>query len=485
VVYVNAKFLVVILFVAAAFAFVASNQSQPQSITGWFVSAVQKLAGEEQKIVYEFDEVEVLYAARFTVFEIPSTARTWADEISAPGEEITVTYGIVILKNRDDAAGVSQESVAPAVSQGDIPPLKNRDGATGVSQGSMKEEWIKVEGSRGSERMLSNSLLNEFDSTQENIVANKIQFSSHKKLVGSSIVKDFTKPPRSIYLFRQLSGGELVATHVCFKTDSSDFWQAAQSRDSCFVTKDVLKEIGASTETTGQVPVNAIAVKKPACPEDYACLTKDVGIVRACVVLASYACGGDANSCFKCPGSGAVQTTSTTPATAPTPSPAVQCIFTGEGCCNKDNLNVCAALPPSFTCGEGLVPYVKDCDAGCSAVPGCKPAPSPSPSPTVTPAPSPSSTPSPSPSPTPSPSPSPQPDSCSDSDNGIDYFTGGTASGFISQTSYSNADSCIDSLVLLENYCSGTQANSENKNCQDFNTNETSYACVSGTCKIS
>ncbi len=410
--------------------------------------------GGEQKLAYSFDDVEVLYAAKFTVSETPSTARAWADQIAAPGEEITVTYGIVILKNRDSEAEVSQESAA-----------------TAVSQGSMKEEWIKVEGSRGSERMLENALLNEFDSAQQNIVASKTQFSSHKKLVGSSIVKDFTQPIRTIYLFRQLSGGELVATYVCFKSDSSDFWQVAQSRDSCFVTKDVLKEIGASTETTGQVPVNAIAVKKPECPEDFECLTKEVGPARDCVVLASYACGGDANSCFKCQGSGAFPTPSTTPTPTPTPSPTPQCVFTGTGCCYADNLNTCMALPPD-SCGTDLVANVTGClGGGCQAAFQCIPS--------VTP------TPSPSPSPSPTPTPSPQPDSCSDSDNGLDYFTGGATYGFANGGSYNHSDACLDTVVLLENFCSGTDALGQEKNCSDFNTENQTYSCVTGTCKIS
>ena len=151
------KFLLVLLALGSV-ALLASDWLQTQSLSGWFVSPVAMLEGSE-KIVYAFDEVEVLYAARFTVYPSSTSVAAWAEEIAEPGEEITATYGIVILKNRVVAAGDSPEAAPTAVSQGpavaalpqgsEIPALPQASTAA-VSQGIMQEEWLKLEGSRGS-----------------------------------------------------------------------------------------------------------------------------------------------------------------------------------------------------------------------------------------------------------------------------------------------------------------------------------------------
>gem|GEM_PF-6261066 len=73
--------------------------------------------------------------------------------------------------------------------------------------------------------------------------------------------------------------------------------------------------------------------------------------------------------------------------------PIQQCAFTGTGCCGwwaGKNTTWCASIPPSFSCGAGLVPAVNGCTSGCYATVTCVPAPTPTPSPTPMPSPAPS-----------------------------------------------------------------------------------------------
>ncbi|MFH1106687.1 MAG: hypothetical protein V1787_02225 [Candidatus Micrarchaeota archaeon] len=409
--------------------------------------SVPAVAQDAPKITYQFDEVEVLYAARFTVFPTQTSVASWAEEIAAPGEGITITYGIVILKSDDKEVG--------------------------------REEWLKAEGSAGSKRLLSNSVSNSFDPELKHIYLSKTQLWSAKKLVGSAIEKDFTEPVYNAYLFRRLRATEMVPTHVCFGSGANfdDFW-AKTSTEDCYSTEKLTRYVGDGAETTGQKPANAPVAPKHSCPEDYACLSRDEENARGCVVLASYSCGDSpSEACFKCPNIGATVTAtvaatpepecvftgegccrtsdlntcaaipphfacdpplvpkvigcapdcnaaatcaptttpvpspSTTPhpTLTPTPSAAPECVFTGTGCCKVLDPNQCAAIPEGFACHEGFVPVVTGCADGCTPAVDCMPAPTPTPTPTASPTPSPTSTPEPTPTPTPTPTPAPTP----------------------------------------------------------------------------
>lgn len=229
-----------------------------------------------QKLVYQFDDVEVLYATRFTVYPSNTSVVSWADEIAAPGEEITITYGIVILKSVDRTTGVANEA---------------------------REEWLKAEGSRGSKRLLSNSGSNSFNPGGTQMAESKTQLWSAKKLAGSSIEKDFTEPVYNAYLFRKFNGSELVPSYVCFRTGANfdDFWAKTPAED-CYATKDFLKAVGDNKETASQKPPNAPPAVRPACLQPFSCMPKQHGTEAGCVVLASFACANEpAEYCFKCP----------------------------------------------------------------------------------------------------------------------------------------------------------------------------------------
>jgi len=245
-----------------------------------------------ESIVYAFDEVEVLYAARFTIYPTETSLSSWAEGIAAPGEDITVTYGIVVLKSTDPTTGELREAV--------------------------REEFLKVGGSLGSKRLLSNSASNSFNSEGTLMTASKTQLWSAKKLVGNNIEKDFTEPVYNAYLFRKLVEGEMAPAFVCFRMGANfdDFWGKTNT-DDCYTTRAFLKEVGENKETSGSQPPNATPIPRSSCLPDYSCLSKSEGVERGCVVLGSFQCENEPNEyCFKCP---PVQ--APTPTIQPTPTP--------------------------------------------------------------------------------------------------------------------------------------------------------------------
>ncbi|MFH0836049.1 MAG: hypothetical protein V1834_02690, partial [Candidatus Micrarchaeota archaeon] len=378
-------------------------------------------------------------------------------EIAAPGEAITITYGIVILKTFDSSTSAADEAVNSgplpsneAVDVGPLPP------SNAVKIGDWQEEWLKTEGSLGSKRLLSNGMLNLFNSESTKIIESRTQLWTAKKLVENNIEKDFTEPVYNAYLFRKLIDGELQPTHVCFKKGGNydGFWviPGDQVTGECYSIKEFIKEIGDDKESAGEKPVNAPAIQAAACPGDYSCLEKQDGGEHGCVILASYSCNDEREKlCFKC-----TQTQPPVPTQQPTVEP--QCIFTDEGCCNKVNPNVCASIPANFACDEGRVPVVNGCADDCSATVQCR---------------------------------TPDLSTCSDSDGGLNYFTEGTASGYSYsyEQPYTVTDYCQEGgsqqpALLVEWYCSGVHYNSTVKNCADFNSNGSNYACVSAACKV-
>lgn len=127
-----------------------------------------------ESIKYDFDEVEVKYAAEFTAKPVNVDPDNWIVQIAGGVDEpLTVLYGVVHLK---------------------------QGGATQLS-----EEFIKVSGTGGSERFLMNSGSYDYYEGSSNYKGIRTLFWSAKKLVDNSVVKDFTLPINSITLFREFN----------------------------------------------------------------------------------------------------------------------------------------------------------------------------------------------------------------------------------------------------------------------------------------
>lgn len=120
-------------------------------------------------IKYDFDQVEVVHAAEFVAKPLNKDNNWLASLVGGTNKPVQVIYGVVNLKK----AGKTQ----------------------------ITEEFIKVSGQNGSERFLLNSLT---------VDSNRItsSFWSAKKIIGNSVVKDFTPPIRTLVLNRTMDPGK-------------------------------------------------------------------------------------------------------------------------------------------------------------------------------------------------------------------------------------------------------------------------------------
>ncbi len=157
-----------------------------------------------ESVTYDFDDVNVVYAASFTAKPIADidSSGTWASDLVGDDKLLTITYGIVELK---------------------------KDGELLTT-----EEFLKVSGSKGSKRFLINSVT--YDYYEGTTSYNRIRsfFWSAKKLEGTSIVKDSTKPIYSASLSRKFDeSGNMHSFFLSFSNEgegaSQNFWQDSDS----------------------------------------------------------------------------------------------------------------------------------------------------------------------------------------------------------------------------------------------------------------
>ena len=155
-----------------------------------------------EKVEYDFDEVNVIYAVQFEASPKLNPARsgdveqgdwhsadqTWLkDIITDSNPNITVLFGVIDLK---------------------------KDG-----QVTQKEEFIKISGEKGSRRFLLNSESMDYYEGTSNLMRVYGLFWSAKRLEGSTIIKDFTEPVDSVIFMRKLQpSGESTNFYLSFFT---------------------------------------------------------------------------------------------------------------------------------------------------------------------------------------------------------------------------------------------------------------------------
>lgn len=148
---------------------------------------------DAQSVRYDFDDVEVKYAAEFTARPIakPGTvdAENWIVRVAGGTDKtITVLYGVMDFK---------------------------KGGATTGSG-----EFIKVSGAGGSERFLLNGASYDYYEGTTKYRDIRSFFWSVSKLVGNSIVKDFTPPIISVAILRAFNeSGQLQSMTLSFSND--------------------------------------------------------------------------------------------------------------------------------------------------------------------------------------------------------------------------------------------------------------------------
>lgn len=134
-------------------------------------------------IKYDFDQVEVVHAAEFVAKPLNMNNNWLAALAGGTNKPVQVIYGVVNLK---------------------------KDGKTQIT-----EEYIKVSGQNGSERFLLNS---------RNVDSNSItsSFWSAKKIIGNSVVKDFTPPIRTLVLNRTMDPGKGIQSITFVVSEEGD-----------------------------------------------------------------------------------------------------------------------------------------------------------------------------------------------------------------------------------------------------------------------
>ncbi len=174
-------------------------------------------------IKYDFDDVEVKYAAEFTAKPISVDSDNWIAQIAGGIDKpITILYGIVNLK---------------------------KNGET-----QMSEEFIKVSGQGGSERFLINSATYDYYEGTSNYSEIKSFFWSAKKLVDNSVIKDFTLPIRSVSLYRKFDVSQQISNIVLSFSNNgqeatSEFSSSIPSKNLYEADITTLNQSGATTAT--------------------------------------------------------------------------------------------------------------------------------------------------------------------------------------------------------------------------------------------
>jgi len=176
-----------------------------------------------ESIRYDFDEVEVVYAAEFTIKPKSTDADNWLVQLAGGTDKsVTVLYGVVNLK---------------------------RGGYTGAV-----EEFIKVSGVGDSERFLMNSGRWDYYEGTGKLKHAATFFWSAKKLIGDSVVKDFTPPIKSLSFYRKFDENQNIEAIVL--TASNDGQKAAEE----FWSYDPFTT---TTTTTTTIPTPTTTIKPP------------------------------------------------------------------------------------------------------------------------------------------------------------------------------------------------------------------------------
>jgi hypothetical protein len=172
-------------------------------------------------IKYEFDEVEVVYAAEFTAKSMNVEANNWLAELAGGKDKsITVLYGIINLKKNGETLIV--------------------------------EEFIKVGGEKGSERFLLNSASYDYYEETSKYQSIKSFFWSAKKLVDNAVVKDFTPPTKSITFYRKFDENQNIYTIILSSSNdgekaSQEFWTTIPTENLYQADIDTLLHTGDPT----------------------------------------------------------------------------------------------------------------------------------------------------------------------------------------------------------------------------------------------
>ena len=151
----------------------------------------------DDKVTYEFDRINVLYASKFEASAADdnfddSSYGSWLTDVMGTDKKVTVTYGEI-------------ELISDA-----------------YSEFPTEERFISVKGVKGSRQFLANSISNDY---YQNGKIKKISttFWSGKTLDGANVVKDYTKDLEVVTYTRNYDEeGNLVSFELYFYELNAD-----------------------------------------------------------------------------------------------------------------------------------------------------------------------------------------------------------------------------------------------------------------------
>lgn len=157
----------------------------------------------KQVLTYDFDQVQVDFAAEFIVSPVSVEGNNWFTEIAGGTDKpLTILYGKVEL-------------------------IKTGYHIT------TPDEFIKISGENGSQRFLANSMTtgwyDEAQGTYKSLQYIKTLFWSAKKLIGNTVIKDPNPPVYSVILKKYFDENQKLTSITLFFSDegnqaNAQFW---------------------------------------------------------------------------------------------------------------------------------------------------------------------------------------------------------------------------------------------------------------------
>lgn len=195
-----------------------------------------RVSAADGQLKYDFDRIEVVYAAEFTAYPQIASAGHWLTLLAGGSDKpIQILYGIVHLYTGEQF---------------------------------IEEQFISMTGEGGSDRFLSNSLSNEYYDGSYALKTNAVQFWSAKKLDGNTVVKDFDQAIKEITLVQSFDPNGLLTGYQL--RDSF----ASQTNYGLIYTSDPASLVhagelnGMEVEPTPETPTDENPIVEEQTPEE-------------------------------------------------------------------------------------------------------------------------------------------------------------------------------------------------------------------------
>ncbi|GMK40861.1 hypothetical protein PCCS19_39170 [Paenibacillus sp. CCS19] len=198
-------------------------------------------SAEEGQLKYDFDRIEVVYAAEFTAYPQTALSDHWLTSLAGGSDKtVQILYGIVHLYTGEQY---------------------------------IEEQFISMTGEGGSERFLSNSMRNEYYDGSYAIKQKAIQFWSGKKLDGNTVVKDFNQTMKEVTLVQSFDPNGTLTGYQLRDSFASDNL-SPQNNYGLLYTSDPASLVhtgelnGVEVEPTPETPTDVKPIAEETNPDE-------------------------------------------------------------------------------------------------------------------------------------------------------------------------------------------------------------------------